>query len=245
MKPLPSLRDWFSDSWKLFWTHRQDLSIVSAWFLVLSFGQLAVVALERFSPALAGFGLPLRLAIAVLTLWTAIRAMRTTVALDRSGRVDIRTEASESWKILFPMLWVTILQFIVVMGGLFLVILPGIYLGILLMFAPLEVLAGERSFGALSASARLIKGRWWAVLGRSLASSAVLMAAGFVFMVAAFFLIGLIAGPQKLGYAASIAQADPFIDAIFGVLNGILLWLLLPLSLCLQVRLWRDLKDRQ
>jgi hypothetical protein len=28
-------------------------------------------------------------------------------------------------------------------------------------------------------------------------------------------------------------------------LNGILLWLLLPLSLCLQVRLWRDLKDRQ
>ena len=72
-----------------------------------------------------------------------------------------------SWKILRSYLWVSFLVGLAVMGGLILLVIPGLIFGVLLAFSGYILIdQGVKGKAALKASMALVKGRFWAVVGR-------------------------------------------------------------------------------
>ncbi|HBD04937.1 TPA: hypothetical protein DCZ32_00580 [Candidatus Uhrbacteria bacterium] len=82
---------------------------------------------------------------------------------------EIGESLSIGIKHFWPMLWLTILNGLIVLGFTGLFIVPGIYIGVAFMFVYYVHFAeGARGFGALMRSKDLIKGNWWNVFGRFL-----------------------------------------------------------------------------
>ena len=84
------------------------------------------------------------------------------------------------------LLWVSILIAIVVVVGLVLLIVPGIYLGVAFaVVIPALMLENHRGTAALRRSFRLVKGRWWPSFG-------VVIVGWFLIPVIAALIVGLI-----------------------------------------------------
>lgn len=63
-------------------------------------------------------------------------------------------------------LWVTILGALVTYGGFVLLIIPGIYIAVAVVFAYIVcVMEGDKGLGALVKSREYVRGRWWKVFG--------------------------------------------------------------------------------
>lgn len=82
---------------------------------------------------------------------------------------------------ILSILWVVLLISLAVALGVLACVLPGIWLGIAFSVAvPVVVVEGVRGSKALARSYDLIKGRWWATLGRFAVAALVMFAATFV-----------------------------------------------------------------
>ena len=83
------------------------------------------------------------------------------------SRLGVARSYRDSWGKIVPFSWVCVLAFIFVMGGLFLLVVPGVYLGICLLFAPFVCVAeGAGGMDALVKSVDYARGRWLALFGR-------------------------------------------------------------------------------
>jgi len=83
------------------------------------------------------------------------------------SRLGVAQAYRVSWGKVVPFSWVCVLAFIFVMGGLCLLVLPGVYLGVCLLFAPFVCVAeGTRGMGALVKSVDYARGRWLSLFGR-------------------------------------------------------------------------------
>ena len=95
----------------------------------------------------------------------------------------------EAKKYFFPYLWVAILTTLAVVAGFILLFVPGIIIGIWLMFSHFALLLeGKRGMEALKASKALVKGRWWPVFCRLLVFGALYL----VLVLAVSFILGVI-----------------------------------------------------
>lgn len=110
----------------------------------------------------------------------------------------------------FPAIGTTILLNIAVGLGILLFIIPGIYLTVAFSFAMLLVVRGSGPIESLRHSRELVRGRWWAVLGRMLVISiitALLMLPAIVLLIIAMqmdynagMILTIIAGIYAVGY---------------------------------------------
>jgi hypothetical protein len=138
-------------------------------------------------------------------------------AIHHGTGVDASYKATLSW--FWPFIWVIILEGLAIMGGYFMLIIPGIWLMIALgLMRYVFVVENRRGIDALRQSKEYIKGYWWAFLGRVLlvgiATSAIVLifdapiaaiarhTAGSVMAL----IISLIVGPFTAIYAYRIYQ---------------------------------------
>lgn len=75
----------------------------------------------------------------------------------------------QPWSLVIPFIGISVLSTLAIMGGLILLIIPGIIFSIWFQFAiNALVIDNQRGTTALSFSKQLVKGRFWKVFGRTL-----------------------------------------------------------------------------
>lgn len=91
----------------------------------------------------------------------------------------------QSRHIFFSFLWIGFLSSLIILGGFFMGIIPGIIFSIWFIFsAYLLVDKNLKGFNALLKSKEYVKGYWWGIVGRSLASSLfIILINVFVYLV--------------------------------------------------------------
>lgn len=154
----------------------------------------------------------------VLSLLSAIIGIYASMAMIQGLSDEKLTDWQEAYVkskgYFWTVLWAAILIFIVVVIGLVLLIIPGVYLAVAFSFyLYAAVLDNKKGWDAAAASKDLVKGYWWAVFGRLLALVLVLLAIlGILAWVFVFFdskilyafynlAIGILIAPYAVTYS--------------------------------------------
>jgi hypothetical protein len=171
-------------------------------------------------------GIALTAIVGVLGAGAGLRIFAQTAAGSTpAGRPALRF----AWSHFGSLVWLGILYAAVVLGGSFLLVLPGLYI-LIACTAAFPVLAGEEQRGlrALGRARELSKGRWWATLGAMLPSW--ILAGGGTALI--LFVV------RVNGSVTNYALAQAFGGFVIQVL-------LVPLGTAASVAVYLDLRARR
>ncbi len=244
-KPLPSVSTLIGESWNQFKATWNESSKVSMWILYLSLVGFGLSIIEKLAPGIRIWLFPIDIAIAVVSVWVGIRLMQAMFDIEDGKKPDLSKEIQKkAWTLFVPMLWIGLLQGFITLGGLLLLIVPGIYLGLALSFSQYYLLSeNKRGLASLSASRALVKGRWWATWWRMFAGNLVLGLGIAAIAIIATLVIGLATGPANFLTALREPQlADPLIVGIQNLVQGMISAAFLPLTTLYGVKVFRALE---
>jgi len=118
---------------------------------------------------------------------------------------------------------VGILEFLSVLGGAAMLIIPGIWLGIALSFAVyIFIIEHRRGIDALRQSKDYVKGYWWAVLGRTLLLALIYVVVMVIVRIPVTLMGGQIAG---------------------GILSAVMLLFFIPFSAIYHYIIFNNLRE--
>lgn len=199
LEPIGQL---FAASWRRF-QHR--LSVVTQIFLVPIV--LIVISRMLFAKQMVG-ALALGGFINVLAGIVSVAASVALIMAFGKG-TDFAESYRHGFKLFWPAIWIALLAALAVVGGLVLLIVPGVMLVIQLALASyLLVLEGKRGIGALAGSREYMKGYWWAFLGRNILLGLVFCAGALIIYLPAMIIFGKIVG--AIVYGALLLFFVPF-----------------------------------
>lgn len=110
--------------------------------------------------------LALVLVFGFLSLWNTLSLYTYIIKNDRA--YPIRQVLADSRGMIFPYLGTSLMVGLFTLLGFFLLIIPGIYWGVLYGFAPLITLVEGKNSRALDRSKFLVKGHWWPIFLRQI-----------------------------------------------------------------------------
>lgn len=134
----------------------------------LLLGSLEVVTL------LYGYGLftllyfALVVATIITTMWFSITLVRVIVKIyNKEKTLEIKIELEQTRHLIIPAFLISLLVGLIVILGTVILIIPGIFLGVLLTFSYYSVIIDEHKvIQSLSTSYNLVRKRWWATFWR-------------------------------------------------------------------------------
>lgn len=248
MKPLIPFGELLGSGWDQFirdWKPNLELSIR---FLGASLLGFIATLLATPLPPMGATALRL---IAVLA-GGAIIAHTTLILTDvirkrDAGDVKAKHDDERGRALFWPFIWIMILRSLAVTGGLIVFVLPGIWMSVAFAFAPIVLLdSGLRGTESLGASHQLVKGRWWSVFGRILASGFMTGLLMMLTMLVFVMVIGLFVGFDKAfalaATSSNMGMQVSLTDGLQGVLSGIVQAIFLPLGLIYLVKIYHSLK---
>lgn len=216
------------------------------------------IALISFAIAMISFYVPegVRLALRALdilllqivgTSWVSLR-LETGILSERTGKkLKVPTPV-----MLASYLLITILSGLAAAGGSFAFVIPGIWLTVLFLFAEYTFIdEGETGLHALARSAQLVRGRWWATLGRLVLPGLMILIVSMLASSVIEALVGLIAGYRP---SALVSQVGFLNWTVFGhpstqiassalqVIDSLPLVIALPFLVHLMVTVYLELK---
>jgi hypothetical protein len=134
---------------------------------------------------------------------------------------------------LLSLLWIGIIATIMILVGLILVIIPGIYLFVALsVTVPVLMLEGQRGMAAISRSMSLVSGRWWQTFGR--------LVVGLILYIVAYFIIDGIAGA-----ITNNTTSPTLYEVVTGVVGALITIVLAPFIAALINVIYIDLRVRK
>lgn len=207
-QPLIAAGKLIDHSWKMMLTHWRATLIYTVPLFLLPFiltllaTPLILAAALTGKMAYVGIGSFLyMLAVLALVSWPTLKLMRFLLEKDL-GRALPSPDKDVTFPLILSYLWIVFLVCLAVGLGYVAFIIPGIWLAGLLAFSYLYLLEdGLKGTEALKASAKLVKGRWWAVFGR-------------------LFLAGLFIVALLIGLSIAIGIASSILGAVLG--NGLI-----------------------
>lgn len=175
------------------------------------------------------------LVISLSTLWLSISFVRVIVArYENRDAGSIGTNLKEATSLVLPVILVSILTGLAVLGGLILLVIPGIIFSIWFAFGFYAlVLDNKRGTEALKHSKSLVAGRWWGVFWRLLAPALVF---GIITSIIQW-IIGIPFG-SGLDYETNFS----FSVVLYAILSGVVSMLFMPLSTSAPTILYEELK---
>ena len=191
---LSTPRDLLTASFKFYRSHLWLFVGYTAWLLLPMMGFILMEYILGETPL---FWLVILMTAiqAVLSLWITICLMRCVIQLKKNQPLDPNQLSLEAFRGIQPLLIVSILQFLIVVGGMLLLIIPGILFWIRYAFAQQAVIIDKKNpKEALALSKFLVEGRFWKVLGRLVFGP---LAIGLTYAVALgtiVFIVGSILG---------------------------------------------------
>ena len=141
---------------------------------------------------------------------------------EREQKIGIKESFAKGWHRIISYWWLSVLSAFIVMGGLILLVIPGIIFAIWFSLA-LYILVAEdlKGMNALFRSKQLVSGKWWSVLWRIL----------IITLIVVVFSMGI----QFLGDILNYKN-------IGNILSSIILVLLTPLFTAYSFLIYEDLK---
>lgn len=157
--------------------------------------------------------------ILIFLITVVVSIMLTMIVAQKKDHprknIDTQDLLVKSLKLFFPLIWLSILLVLGVLGGMIFLIIPGIYLMIRRSMANTAmILDGHTIMWSLRESARLIKGRRREVFGRFL----LLFLAAIIIGAVLWFIIGLIIGLVWWSFATMTVFVDIIVSPIATVL---------------------------
>lgn len=217
--PLAPIGALLFESWNLYKSRLASLWLIGGLGFAGAFAAGAVVLLAAAPLALLGasgayFWSAVAVASASASLWIASWAQVAMMesVLEIGPGKGVAGWYRASWVKIIPVTWVCLVYLIVIMGGFWLFVIPGVYLGVALVFAPLACAAeGVGGLEALERSLFHVRGRWLSVSGR-------LALIGFLSWLPSQvpwlgILLGAIAAPFALSGSASLYADLRRVDA--------------------------------
>lgn len=193
------------------------------------------------SITLAVLSLPITLVIMALT---ASLIDATAKGLQQKP-IDVRASLSIGMHKLIPFIWVSILSTLMVALGFVLLVIPGFIFLVWYRFAQnFTVIDDVRGSAAMSASRRLVTGRWWSVFVRIALPALFFSVASSFFVAVAYLLIGSAMGDPGLffGRGVDIDTLPMSQTLVMRVLPQVINGLFFPLYVGSELLLWFDLK---
>ena len=203
---LDPIEKLFRDAWNLYVERfAVTAQIFAGAVILLGFGNIFQAAGYPFSIA----GMILSVAGLLLFLVSTAACIH---ALHHKENFEASYRAGGS--LFLPLVWAAILMFLAWVGGATLLIIPGLFLGIGMVFTNyVLVIEGRRGISALAASRGYVRGYWWAVFGRVILLG--LIAAFLLFLVGVpFALVGGAIG-QAIASALVLFFLAPFSAAYY------------------------------
>jgi len=197
--------DLFKAAWAFYKAHWKMLTsvVVLPYALIFIAQALAQVGVVTSSLAyVIGANI---VQIAGMVLMTAAFAglIKAVDALERApseAPMTVGRQFRVGFTYFWPAVLLGVMRFFIGIGSMALFIIPGIAVGIYILFAFLSLVVDDkRGMSALVDSYSLVRGRWWGVLGRLLFFILCYVIAVFV-MVGADFILALVLGAHSPAY---------------------------------------------
>ena len=249
-QPLIPVAELLSSGWERFtrdWKHNLELSVR---FLLSSLIIFAGAFIGRNVPLAAQLALNVVVIVAAgaINLHTIITLVDFILRKEQNPSPDVKPSVEIGRALFWPFLIVVLLQGLAVLGGLFLFALPGIWLSVVFGYSVfLAVEDGARGLDALAASHALVRGRWWAVFGRSLLTGVIVGLLSSITTLLILMLISLFVGFDRIfGFAEAVSTPvirDPLTEGIRSVLGGIINAIFIPLGVIYQAKIFKSLKN--
>lgn len=199
----------------------------------------AVQSIVANQPGLTGYVIVMLLVVGVLAV-TTIFTGAVVSAIDRvagGGRQSIPDALIVGLKRMPALLVSGVVYFLAVFVGMFLLIVPGIFVGIALLFFYMAVVVDDKGpIEALQYSWQLVRGNWW--------RTAALVLIILIVLLLLYFLLGIVAGIViVLGtdYSIEAGESPWFVDYI---VSPLIVGVVGPLGYALFMSVYRDLKLR-
>lgn len=177
---IPGVFQLLGATWRLYRANFSRLAGYLAWLLLPQLVLVLVDFMPDGIPALV-LSLAAMLVSLVLSVWIALIVIRILNAAARNQPMDV---AIASTNTVFPaFVYASLYQFLAVLFGFILLVIPGLVASVWYAFAPLTAaLDGRRGMDALAASRALVKGRFWRVAWRLVAGPIVFTGWYAIFM---------------------------------------------------------------
>ncbi len=169
-----------------------------------------------------------------VNFWIYVCIIKITDNCLRDKQYDENALFNDSLKNIVPILWISVLTGLIVLGGIFLFIIPAIFWGIWYSFAVyVNILEDKnpKSMEALSISKKLVKKRAWDTYGRLLFPT--LFVEVTIYLAFLIILLVLYIAGVDLELALSI----------FSLFSTVIILALMPLFYSFQIILYNNLKE--
>jgi len=234
--------DLLKKSWSLYVENFKTLFLIAIWTILPAIAMGIVAALASYFPEGAWLLYSLLYVVAfvgaiIIGLWVHVSLTESIASYYKGQPVNVDKIYSGAWGKILPLLWVSIIVFVIVFAGTLLFVIPGILFGVWFAFATIiNILEGKKGWSALKESKNLVSGKWWSVFWRFLAIYLLLMIIIWVITIPLFLLL-------SFGFAALAQAAGPdWIALIQSVITNLINVLALPLFTAIPIILYIELK---
>jgi hypothetical protein len=180
----------------------------------------------------------------VLCLMSSISLYLNVSRLFENQKMEIKKSFGQSVSLFLPVLWVSILRSLIVIGGTILLIVPGVIWGLRYMFAEQTVMfEGKRGSKALTRSREITEGKLFALFVDIIAIG-VILGGGILIISWIITLFLTIVGVLVYNITGSEATFNFFYYATFVVVR-IIRWVAISLPIMAVVALYRDFKENR
>ena len=136
--------------------------------------------------------------VVIISVWQSAALVIAILRFDQNlSPVECYKQA---WKYVLKYFLVMLIFMIFMFGGMVLLVIPAVYLGVILGFAPVIIIAEEgqaKVWSSFKRSRFYAKGYWWAIFGRYLFLLLVLLCFTLLMGLVVFFPLSLIAMAVK------------------------------------------------
>jgi len=125
--------------------------------------------------------IPFAISAVVLALWLSAAGLIQTYSISVNTAPVIKQLLSQGWRLTWKVFFTSALEILAIIGGLILLVVPGLIFAIWFTFT-ISVVVAENLSGsaALSRSKQLVKGRFWKTVWYLLFPTAIIIAYSFV-----------------------------------------------------------------
>ncbi|MCX6781878.1 MAG: hypothetical protein NTW66_02065 [Candidatus Magasanikbacteria bacterium] len=168
----------------------------------------------------------------IFTVWASMSIAKNLGSIiGNKTALTYKESFSSTSHLIWPVIYTSLLLFLIVVGGTILFIIPGIIFSIWFSFTFYTILFEEkRGANALKASKELVVGRWWAIFWR-------LFAPGF------FYALIFIILSYSLTYLLSLLLSSFTFFIINGLITSILSAVISPLTALTTILLYFSAKE--
>jgi hypothetical protein len=180
----------------------------------------------------------------VICLASAISLYLNANRLFENQKTEIKNSFKQSISLFFPVLWVSILRTLITVGGLILLIVPGVIWGLRYMFAEQTVMfEGKRGRAALTRSREITEGKLFGLFVDIIAIGIILAGAILIlsWAVTLFFTILGVLIYNLTGSETSLSIISYTIFSLILVIR----WVAISLPILAVVALYRDFKENR